>query len=329
MKTPVWGLLILLFGLSIGCHDTRMANNPTNSMRGLIDTVGYANKAWQMDSVVNRITQQFKTQLNNTRQADGTVWKTAICPHDDHTAASWMYEAVLRNVTAKTVIIFGVAHKARQFNLENQLVLDSFKTWHGPYGPVKVSPLREDIIDQLPQDMFVVHDSMQIVEHSVEGIVPFLQYQNRDVEIISILVPYMEFERMKTISRHFAKSMQSIMENKDLHWGKDIAFVISSDAVHYGDEGWGGKNYAPYGVDSTGNTQAVDHEREIIHNCFDGQLSEEKIAQFFNYTVSEENFKEYKWTWCGRYSIPFGLLTSLNLQQLENIPALTGISVRL
>ena len=24
--------------------------------------------------------------------------------------------------------------------------------------------------------------------------------------------------------------------------------------------------------------------------------------------MQEDNFKEYKWTWCGRYSVPFGLL---------------------
>ena len=34
-------------------------------------------------------------------------------------------------------------------------------------------------------------NDMQTVEHSVEAIVPFLQAYNRDVEIVSILVPYM------------------------------------------------------------------------------------------------------------------------------------------
>jgi hypothetical protein len=29
--------------------------------------------------------------------------------------------------------------------------------------------------------------------------------------------------------------------------------------------------------------------------------------------VDQEDCREYLWTWCGRYSVPFGLLTSLNL----------------
>ncbi len=32
-----------------------------------------------------------------------------------------------------------------------------------------------------------------------------------------------------------------------------------------------------------------------------------------NATVDENDFKKYKWTWCGRYSIPFGLMTAYYL----------------
>jgi len=40
------------------------------------------------------------------------------------------------------------------------------------------------------------------------------------------------------------------MRQKYLHRGKDIAQLISSDVVHYGDEEWDGNNYAPCGTDS-------------------------------------------------------------------------------
>ena len=152
--------------------------------------------------------------------------------------------------------------------------------------------------------MAVVHDSMETVEHSVEALIPFLQYQDRDIEIISILVPCMDYKRMQTISQHLASALNDIMRQKNLHWGEDVALLISSDAVHYGDEEWGGKDYAPYGTDSTGNEQAVSYEREIIRTCFEGELSVEKIARFYAYTVNPDNFREYRWTWCGRYSIP-------------------------
>jgi len=317
---------LFLWSVVSGCS-LQPRTNPENSTRGLADTVGFAHLDWQMDSIMARIHLLNHDDLIRTKQEAGTVWRTAICPHDDYTYAGWLYPAVLRNIKANTVIIFGVAHKASSFNLENQLVFDSYKSWSGPYGKVKISPLRDEIISLMPAEMVVVHDSMETVEHSVEALVPFLQYQDRNVEIISILVPYMDFERMRTISQHLAEALFTLMKQKNLDWGEDIALLISSDAVHYGDEEWGGKNYAPYGTDSAGNAQAVSHEREIISTCFDGELTEEKIARFYGYTVDPDNFKEYRWTWCGRYSIPFGLLTSQYLQSLQQSNPLTGIPV--
>ena len=44
------------------------------------------------------------------------------------------------------------------------------------------------------------------------------------------------------------------------------------------------------------------------------------------YTIDDNNFKDYKWTWRGRYSVPFGLLTSFYLQKLFDIK-LTGTLV--
>ena len=85
--------------------------------------------------------------------------------------------------------------------------------------------------------------------------------------------------------------MSIIMENKQLNWGKDIAFAISSDAVHYGDEDWGGSNYAPYGVDSSGYKLAVEHEFEIIDQCLIDEINEDKIKKFISYTIDEHDYK--------------------------------------
>ncbi len=325
MRTFV--LVVLLFGGVLFCSSLHGQFNPDVLKRGLADTVGFAHLDWQMDSVMARIQVLNHNDLIRSQQAEGTVWRTAICPHDDYTYAGWLYTAVLRNIEASTVIIFGVAHKASLFKLENQLVFDSFKSWHGPYGAIKVSSLRDEIISQLPGDMAIVHDSMETVEHSVEALIPFLQYQDRNIEIISILVPYMDFKRMQIISQHLSQALFTIMRQKNLRWGEDIALLISSDAVHYGDEDWGEKNYAPFGTDSAGNAQAVSYEQEIIRTCFEGKLTGGKIARFFSYTVNPDNYREYKWTWCGRYSIPFGLLTSLHLQSLQKTSPLSGIPV--
>ena len=325
MKKP--SLVMAIFAALLLGGSALAQVNPPNTIRGVVDTVGFAHLAWQMDSIVTRMHALNQEQLIHATQPAGTVWKTAICPHDDYTYAGWLYEAVLKNLTAKTVILFGVAHKARLFHLENRLVFDSYPAWHGPYGPVKVSPLREQIFSQMPEEMVVRHDSMQTVEHSVEALIPFLQHQKRDVEIVSILVPYMPLDRMESIGQELATVLAAIMAEQHLRWGEDIALVISSDAVHYGDEDWGGSNYAPYGTDSAGNAQAVAHEHEIIESCFTGDLSREQIARFVEYTVSPDNYKDYRWTWCGRYAIPLGLMTALHLQALEQGSPLTGVPV--
>lgn len=320
-------LAALFFGGVLFCTSLPGQSGSGLSIRGWADTVGFAHLDWQMDSVMHRIQALSHKDLIRARQDEGTIWKTAICPHDDYTYAGWLYPAVLRNIKAHTVILFGVAHKASQFQLENQLVFDSFAAWHGPYGEVKVSSLRDEIISQLPGEMAVVHDSMESVEHSVEALIPFLQYQDRNLEIVSILVPYMEYTRMQEVSRHLAGALFTIMREKNLHWGEDIALVITSDAVHYGNEEWGGMNYAPYGTDNTGNARAVSHEREIIRTCFEGELTGEKIKRFFTYTVDPDDFRKYRWTWCGRYSIPVGLLTSLSLQSLQAVSTLEGVPI--
>jgi AmmeMemoRadiSam system protein B len=291
-------------------------------LRPLADTIGFASTPQQMDAVMERIikTQSgiLKKKQNSAGITKNTIWKTVIAPHDDYTYTGYLYPLALQNIKAKTVIIFGVAHKAKNLNLEDQVIFDSYTHWRAPYGKVKVSSLREDIIDQLPKEVYQINDSMQRIEHSVEAEIPFLQYYNKQVEIISILVPYMNYEKMDEIAGRLSKAIFATMNRRKLKWGEDVAIVISADAVHYGDEDWGGRNFAFYGADSSGYKKAVDHEYEIMNSCFKGTVDPGKIKKFTQYTVEEKDHKAYKWTWCGRYSVPMGVLTSYKLSFLLN-----------
>jgi AmmeMemoRadiSam system protein B len=317
----------LLFALMLASTPLPARTGAEPSTRALADTVGFAHRAWQMDSVMARIKALNHDDLVRTQQPEGTAWRAAICPHDDYAYSGWLYPSVLRNIKAKTVVIFGVAHKVWRYNLENRLVFDSFSSWRGPYGAVKVSPLRDEMIRRLPADMAVVHDPMQSEEYSVEAMIPFLQHQNRDVEIISILVPFMDYERMQTVSQHLAKALFTVMKKNNLRWGSDVALLISSDAVHYGDEDWGGHNFAYFGTGSRANVLAEEHDREIIGTCFESELTNKKIAQFYAYTTDSDDFKKSRWSWCGRYAIPVSLLTALDLQRLEKSVPLTGVPI--
>jgi AmmeMemoRadiSam system protein B len=299
-------------------------------IRPPVDTVGFAHMDWQVDSIMDRIMRIESSGSDRIQSwqcvASSRIIKSVICPHDDYTYVGQLYPAVLSCIEAKTIILFGVAHRARLLGIENMLVFDSYDYWKEPYGPVKVSNIREEIMQELPGELYQVNDSLQSIEHSVEALIPFLQYFNKDIEIISILVPYMPFERMNDIAGSLSEAIENVIRRHHWKWGADVAIAITSDAVHYGDEGWGGSNYAFYGTDSSGYQLAVKHEWEII-NAISGEINPENVRKFMTYTVQEEDYTVYKWTWCGRYSIPMGLLTSYYLAQLEGLDSFGGVPV--
>ena len=296
--------------------------------RGLADTVGFAHLEQQMDVLMRRIDRQDAATLARALRDKGISaanrWRMAIAPHDDYAYVGYLYPLVLANIKAGTVIVFGVAHKARQLDLEDQLIFDSFTHWRGPYRDIAVSPLRERIMSKLPEGSYRVSDEMQSIEHSVEAKLPFLQYYNRAVRLVSILVPFMSYARMTELALPLAQAIAAIMNEERLEWGADIALLSSTDAVHYGDEGWGGKDFAFYGADAEGYEKALVHEQRIMRDCFEGELQPERIERFIRYTLDDHDHREYKWTWCGRYSVPFGLLVAWHLQQLRRSRPLTG-----
>jgi AmmeMemoRadiSam system protein B len=292
----------------------------TRRIRGLADKVGFAHRASQMDEVMRRIGEACPPGSADA----GPPWRVAIAPHDDYTYAGCLYPPALSRVKAHTVIIFGVAHKARTLGLENRVIFDSFTHWHGPYGDIPVSPLRDELVNAMKGPLALVHDEMQSVEHSVEAKLPFLQHYNRGVQIVSILVPAMSHARMREIAAPLARAIARATRARGWAWGRDFAIVISTDAVHYGDEGWGGRNFARYGVGDDGYRQGVEHDLGIIRQCLEGDLQPAKTQLFTRHTVSDDDYREYKWTWCGRYSVPFGLQCGYELQQALGAAPLSG-----
>ncbi len=312
----------LIFKVIIVCIIFSSCNNrkidkSSLKTRYLIDTIGFTQYEWQFDSIIARIHP-------NDKKPSNQMYKAAICPHDDYAYAAGLYSQTLAGIKAKTIILVGVAHKARNFNLENKLVFGSFDQWKSNNNNIPISPLRDKILQGLSKDIFIVHDSMMQLEHSLEAINPFLIKNNEEVKIIPILIPYITFENMNSFSEELSNVVYTIMKKDKLQFGKDLAVVISNDAIHYGNTSWGGTDLAPFGVDSIGNSKARQKDLQIINQCLQGPITIDKIRKFNKYTVAEDNFKDYKWTWCGRYSLPFGLLFANKLNILINKQALTG-----
>jgi AmmeMemoRadiSam system protein B len=322
-KAIASGIVMTNVDMSVAARDA-----PPLRVRGVADPVGFAHSRRQIEAVVQRIRAQDGAKVERILRAKrvgrSARWRVAVAPHDDYAYAGYMYPLVLRNVAAPLVVIFGVAHKARQRGLEDKLVFDGFTHWRGPYGNIPVSGLRERLVAGLRADDFVVDDEMQSMEHSIEAKLPFLQHARRDVRILPILVPAMSFARMNELAGEVARILDREMVAEGLEWGPDVALVASTDAVHYGDEGWNGRNFARYGADAEGYAKAVAHEHEILRECFEGELSVERIERFTRCTVADHDHREYKWTWCGRYSVPFALLAAWHLQRQRHTHELNG-----
>jgi AmmeMemoRadiSam system protein B len=79
------------------------------------------------------------------------------------------------------LILIGVAHKAARLGIEDSLVFDTFTHWKGPWKTVPVSPAREEIFTLLNDKFAIISNTLHKVEHSLEAMIPFLQYFNKDI----------------------------------------------------------------------------------------------------------------------------------------------------
>jgi AmmeMemoRadiSam system protein B len=305
-------LIVLLVNLS-GCGYNGTGKSDADKVRPLKDTIGFAQYSWQMDSLMARLDRK------GWKKTEGLPWKMVICPHDDYTYVGVLYPEILQNIKAPNLILVGVAHKAAQLGIEDSLVFDTFTYWKGPWKRITVSSAREELFNLLAKKYATVSDTLQKVEHSVEALIPFLQYFNRDVSIVPILVPAMSPDRMQQCGKALADAIRSVAAKHGWTWGKDYAIVVTTDAVHYGNEDWGGVDRAYFGCDQAGNTKARDHEAEIIKDCLQNDLTPEKIRHFSSYTLKSDNYKEYIWTWCGRYCVPVTLYATYYLNGSEPV----------
>jgi len=277
------------------------------------DDVGFC---WNMEQMKRLV--EYLGQTEKAPAAPSNV-VAAISPHDDYLYAAGVYYPLYRVLRAKQVVIFGVIHGVVRMEMGNPhdiLILDDFADWPGLGHPVAVSPLREYIKAHLDKSDFIVSNKAQALEHSIEAELPFLQYYNPEVKITPIMVTEMPFARMDRISDELSAVISDYVKENHLVPGKDMAFLISSDADHYGED----FNNAPFGMDARAHEQATTNDRRIAHECLDGALTPEKVNEL---TVQLKNV-----LWCGKYAVPFGLLTSQKIVAKISGKRLEGMVLR-
>ncbi len=272
-------------------------------VRGQQDAVGFASRADQMARVWELAGAPPAPEALGDAPPAGVAG--VICPHDDYLFAGRVYRKTLPLVTAKTVVLVGVFHKYRRFGAHDVLVFDSYRAWRTPDGEARVSPLRDELLKRIGVGDAVQDNTAHDSEHSLEALLFWLKHETPDVEFVPVIVPAMGFERMKALAARLGAALGQAAQERGWHLGRDVAVVISSDAVHYGDD----FKYAPFGqggVDAY--VRAGDQDRRLLTGPLAGPVTTAKTEQFFTTCVNPEQPSEYRLTWCGRFSIPFGLL---------------------
>lgn len=283
-----------------------MAVPSTETVRGQKDGVGYAKTAAQMDEAWKLSESGPSPLCFNEEVIDGAL--AVIAPHDDYVYAGRVYRAIIPALKARTVVIIAPFHRWRDFGVRGKLVFDSYKAWRTPDGDVPVSRLRETMIAGLTAPEYVVDNTMHDAEHSVEGPLYWLRRANPSVEIVPVLVTPMDYQSMEQVLHDIGMAVGNYMEFTGQKVGTDVAFLISADAIHYGED----FKYTPYGAGGTeAYLKAVEEDKLIVSRLLSGTVNERRVKAIFERFQDLNAPDSSNMTWCGRFSIPFGLgLTS-------------------
>ncbi len=294
-------------------------NAMAQEVRPIRDNVGFC---WT-PSEMNMLIKYLSTHSTKADDFSAKNLVAAISPHDDYLYAGSVYYPLYKLIKTKEVVIFGVTHgtvRKAMNDPQNVLIFDDYKYWHGPFGNVSISPLREIIKSKLDKNDLMVSDKAQDIEHSIEALVPFLQYYNRDIKITPIMITQMPFEKMDMVSNELAGIISDYIKQNNLKLGKDIFFLISTDADHYGRD----FDNIPFGEDENAHQKATDNDKRIAEETFNGILTQDKIQNLTKELWGTPSDNPPSLVWCGKFSVPFGLLTTNKIIKEVNEKELTG-----
>jgi AmmeMemoRadiSam system protein B len=300
-STLISASFILYFSFSFN-QQILSQNLKLENIRPIRDNVGFCWDSTEMNHFLDYLSKH-----NPVNKDESKNLIAAISVHDDYLYAGNVYYPLYKNIKAKEVVIFGVTHgsvKKEMGPQSNVLILDEFSKWRGPYKDVEISPLREIIKSKLLKDYFTVSNKAQSIEHSIEALIPFLQYYNHDIKITPIMVTQMPMDRMEDVSDQLSKIIIDYAKANNFKLGKDIFFLISNDADHYGED----FDNSPYGMDAEAHKIATGNDQKIIKKDLSGEITKDKIYNTAKDLWPDSSRKDIP-LWCGRYPIVFGLLT--------------------
>jgi len=269
------------------------------------DRIGFSTTPEQLSQVIALSQKRSPTLLAEMeRKTAGKTPFVALSPHDDHLLAGEFYLLSASLLRADTVIVFGLLHRSVKESLDNPknlLVFDDYDAWESAEGEVPVDlPLREYLTKNLDRSRVLISRKAHSEEHSVEASLGFLKRGNPHVKILPILVSAWEWEEGAALAEELGGLLTRWLREKEGVPGRDLAFLLSNDATHYGPD----FSHTPFGIGEKAHRKGTDRDRKIAAETLLGTIDQGKVSLFYREVVDAQM------TWCGRFVIPFGLLTA-------------------
>ncbi len=297
-------------------------------VRAQLDTVGFAVSAADLQAVLSASLAAEGLPAGGAAEA----CVAAILPHDDYLYAGRTAVHGLPYLQARRWIVFGVCHACRRVGVRDRLLLDDSTAWRVAGREFAVdTELRADLAARLGA-LAEVSVERHAAEHSIEALLPWLGAAVAEPLFVPVLVSGMEMDQLQESAAATAAALAAICRERGWEPGRDLGILISADAVHYGCEGWGAGGYAPFGCDEAGHAAGRAQDLTLAEATLAGPLTAASVAAFTRlvWDPSHPDYPAYPYriTWCGLYSIPFGLTVAAKLQEAVGGAPLAGTLLR-
>lgn len=145
--------------------------------------------------------------------------KGAIFPHAGFMAsgpvAAHVADALAKDGFPDSFIIIGPSHTGQGSMVA--ITKEDFKT---PFGRVEIDKkLAKKLWKGIIDNDAIIHD----YEHSIEVILPFLQYIKKDIKFVPICMRFQDYQTGKEVGEIIRKAIK----------GRDVVVIASTDFTHY------------------------------------------------------------------------------------------------
>jgi len=145
----------------------------------------------------------------------------AVLPHAGYVYSGEVAGEVISRINVpQQVILLGPNHHGKG----KQMAVSAVDAWATPLGEVVVAAdLRAHLREEIPQ--LELDDSAHQQEHSLEVLLPFLQYVQPQLEIVPIALKHCGLEQLIELGAGVARAIKS--------WNEPVLLIASSDMNHF------------------------------------------------------------------------------------------------